>query len=118
MHNRFLTDLVQLAQTSTMTSRHAAAIIGNKQILASAINHSVPAAHLVDVAKSVINRGTCCRNDSCLTNPSSTHFSRMYQRYQSLQEEQRCVQCVISSIRCKKYNQAKERNKAKGIDTC
>jgi len=117
MYNRFLPTLIELAQTSTMTSRHAAAIINSKQILASAINHTVPAAHLVDVAKSVISRGTCCRNVDCLTNPSGSQFSQMYQRFSYLQEERQCVQCVISSIRCKKYPKIEEANKTTGIGT-
>ena len=117
MYNRFLPTLIELAQTSNMSSRHAAAIINNKQILASAVNHTVPAAHLVAVANTVVNRGTCCRNIDCLTNTSGSQFSQMYQRFSYLQEERQCVHCVISSIRCKKYPQIEKANKATGIGT-
>jgi hypothetical protein len=42
--------LIKLSATSTMTSKHACALIRGKKILATGINQSVPMANIVNTA--------------------------------------------------------------------
>lgn len=50
MNSRIVSELINLAQTSTMTSRHAAAIVSSKRILSIATNYSLPSGDAVDMA--------------------------------------------------------------------
>lgn len=66
-----IANLVALAQTSTMTSKHAAAILKGKQVLTSAVNYALPSAEILDVATKLVHmphllreRGECLQGRS------------------------------------------------------
>lgn len=42
--------LVELAKTSTMSSRHAAAVLDGKRVYSVSVNYAMPAGDLVDFA--------------------------------------------------------------------
>jgi hypothetical protein len=50
--------LIKLSATSTMTSKHACALIRGKKLLATGINYSVPTMNIVN---SAIRRHPCRR---------------------------------------------------------
>lgn len=102
MQSQVLPQLLKAASTSTMGSKHAAAIMYGKRLLAIDTNCSLPAGQLVDVAATVTahERATSCqsqRHTSSTTvdkNKSQTPFNQLYQRYQYFEEGslQQCVQ--------------------------
>lgn len=132
MFSRVIPELINLAKTSTMTSRHAAAIISGKRTLSTATNYSLPAGQLVDIAATTkssrggvpANAGysTCCRSNPVCN--SSTPFNRLYERYQGFEcccetsvstreaRLQQRVQGAIRSLRCEKGGTFKEANTA------
>ena len=110
MNTHVLSELINTAKTSTMTSRHAAAIVSGRRILSMATNYSLPAGELVDIAKSTkystdrfgpdLGRdfgqnadqgGTrgCVRHSSFYpisSGKTTTPFDLLYQRYQVFEE--------------------------------
>ena len=48
MFARVVPELILLAKTSTMNSKHAAALISGKHVLATGTNYSLPAGELID----------------------------------------------------------------------
>lgn len=61
MHN-VIDILIKLASTSTMTSKHACALMKGKKIIATGINYPVPCADIVNIAirsKSFRRTGHC-----------------------------------------------------------
>lgn len=109
-----ISNLIALAKTSTMTSRHAAAVLRGHQALSSAINYSLPTGELVDTAAQanrVFKGGAgyapqrlpCCGSTLGQTTP----FNKLYQRYShdvigSRFEHQQRVQEEIHRRRCEK----------------
>lgn len=49
MLNRIIPKLVELAKTSVMTSKHAAAIMHGKKVLSTGVNYQLPAADIIDL---------------------------------------------------------------------
>lgn len=115
MFQPVIRNLIEVAKTSTMTSRHAAAIVSGKRLLASATNYSLPAGELVDAAaaSSKSRRGgpgnnvghfACNRKNSrsphcssasythCSPGRTTTPFESLYQRYQVFEGTQCRVQ--------------------------
>ena len=121
MQSQVLPQLLKAASTSTMGSKHAAAIMYGKRLLAIDTNCSLPAGQLVDVAATVIahDRAASCQSQrhtistTVDKNKLQTPFNQLYQRYQGFQEgSNQCVQWT----RCEKHSQAKEDYQAYG--TC
>ena len=50
MISRVIPELIELAGTSVMSSKHAAAIVSGKRALAMAVNYPLPAGNIVDFA--------------------------------------------------------------------
>ena len=128
MQSQVIPELLKLAQSSTMTSRHAAAITYGKRILAVDTNYSLPAGELVDAA-ATLHSAQCksrkrlsssrpsyttgCQYSSTHSSRKQTPFNQMYERYQGFEEGQvrdsrrvwqqsECVQqvrCVNPAIR-------------------
>lgn len=131
MSQTIISALKNLAQTSTMTSRHAAAVVHGKQILAMSTNHSVPAGELVDIATATKNNKNRVRHDGRVTcrrsedSSKQTPFNRIYQRYQGFeernmraQEEQMRRMRLIQRVRCEKHPEIKEANPFDWVNPC
>lgn len=140
MQSQVLPQLLKAASTSTMGSKHAAAIMYGKRLLAIDTNCSLPAGQLVDVAATVIaaERATSShsrRHSFSKCTSSNTHkqhkqtvklhtpFNQLYQRYQGFekscvrhQSRQNIYQQSINRTRCEKHSQAQEDYQAYG--TC
>lgn len=125
MQNYVVSQLLKAAQSSTMSSRHAAAITCGKRLLTVDTNCSLPAGELVDIAATAVASqcATQCqpRGHSSNTfgqcNHKQTPFNQLYERYQGFEED--CVrrqssiyQQSIDETRCEKHSQAFETSKA------
>lgn len=141
MFGRVIPDLISLASTSMMTSKHAAAVMSGRRVLSMANNYSLPAGHLVDLAaQSERSISTDTREHfECHHYPPhsrqypvcdyisrSSRSSRLYQRNmpsyerdgyfetEYVQRHQRFAASVIIT-RCEKGPKAKEPNKEDGV---
>lgn len=125
MQSQVLPQLLKAASTSTMGSKHAAAIMYGKRLLAIDTNCSLPAGQLVDVAATVIAHDRAAQSQSqrhvhgnSVKDKLQTPFNQLYQRYQGFEEGSKhsSVQQSVQWTRCEKHSQAKEEYQAYG--TC
>jgi len=82
MLSHVIPELISLAQTSTMSSRHAAAVISGRRVLSTATNYSLPAGELVDFAiKTTSSEGPRHRHSLAHHRSTSTllHQSECYE---------------------------------------
>ena len=142
MQSQVLPQLLKAASTSTMGSKHAAAIMYGKRLLAIDTNCSLPAGQLVDVAATVIAHDRVTQHHShrhlsakCASSnthkqytqtsksvqPQQTSFGQLYQRYQGFEEgskqssRQESLQQCVQCTRCEKHSQTKEDYQAYGL---
>ena len=113
MQTQVLSQLLKVAQSSTMGSKHAAAITCGKRLLAIDTNCSLPAGELVDIASTVVARERATSRESrgyshghsCSGKRSTTSFNQLYERYQSFEEASHMQ--FVQRTRCEKHPQIK-----------
>lgn len=96
MNSHVVSELINLAQMSTMTSKHAAAIVSGKRILAMATNYSLPSGDLVDhVQHTKSGRGGKQISATNLSNSSprvqGSLFNSFHERAEKLQSRERAL---------------------------
>ena len=97
LKQQILSDLITLAKTGQMTSRHAAAIMYKRQTLCTAINHALPCGEVVDAACDTVKkiRGGFRNPPPCVQccwapcQIPTTRYNRLYQRSSKRMREQR-----------------------------
>ena len=114
MQTRVISELINLATTSTMTSRHAAAVVGGRRILSMGTNYSLghPKAsgllstnELIEYAAS-INSFRGGSGGHSKTSSRSTSSDELYERHQcfegtSLRASR--LQAAYNSVQHKRY---------------
>ena len=115
--------LIELAKTSTMTSKHAAAILNGRNVLSTATNYTLPSGELVDTvsaAGKAFNGGH--KSSQCLSFrgqvTKSTPFNQLCERYtwyvgQARFEHTQRYQQEIIKVRCEKGAKSKAPNSAR-----
>lgn len=116
---RIVSDLSILASTSTMSSKHAAAVVCSKRVLSMANNYSLPAGHLVDLASQTKRHFGCHGHPPRSRQTPPCHSSMPRERSslppsrftrESFESSYTCPPVV--STRCEKGPKVKGRNNA------
>ena len=94
MFHRVIPDLISLAETSTMTSKHAAAVISGKRVLSTATNYPLPANELVNTITTRVHEHP----------PSCRSFNRTHERCEH------CSQCSLKHTQREKGPKIKASN--------
>lgn len=110
-------ELISLAKTSNMTSKHAAAVICGKRILSMATNHSLPAGELVDFAAKTNHekKGHCYQQCSFGSTPFNMLCERCEESKYRFEERYRKM---VLDLRCQKDTQIAHTNKENWIGSC
>lgn len=143
MTQAIISQMISLAKTSTMTSKHAAAIVNGKTVLSMGTNYSLPAGELVDIATATKASKGCVRRDD--EHPTqrqqgrpfssyrfqkvrpTTSFDSLYQRYQGFERGSMRTQedaerlyrlRLIQRVRCEKRDTFEEADSTHWVSAC
>lgn len=90
MQSQVIPQLINLAQSSTMSSKHAAAITCGKRLLAIDTNYSLPAGELVNTTSTITATVSATQRKSQRDSYSESRqslFDQFFERYPSYQLE-------------------------------